>query len=161
MPDAPPRISRRSAWQAPQIEAFLADARQPLRLACHARSGFPSISSLWFEYRDGCLWCASHESSAIVRYLQDDPRCAIEVAPNEPPYHGVRGHARAELTREGAAPLLERLIARYLGDRDPGLAGWLMSRAAQEYAIRLQPAWLSAWDYRGRMAPADAGASLR
>lgn len=161
MANESPRISRRSAWQAPQIEAFLVDARQPLRLACHTGSGFPSIGSLWFEYRDGSLWCASHESSAIVRYLREDPRCAIEVAPNDPPYHGVRGHARAELAREGAAALLERLIARYLGGRDPGLAAWLMSRADQEYAIRLRPAWLSAWDYRGRMAPADGGACLR
>ena len=148
-----PRVRRQSAWSIDQIEAYLAASSIPLRIACNAGRGFPSLSSMWFEYRDGSLWCATHSSSAILEFLRADPRCAFEIAPNEPPYCGVRGQARAELTREGAGPLLERLITRYLGDSNPSLSAWLMSRVDEEWLIRLEPIWFSAWDYRTRMTP--------
>ena len=147
------RIRSTSAWDQDQIDAFLSASRIPLRLACNAGRGFPLLNSLWFEYRDGSLWCATHASSAIVAFLQRDPRCAFEIALNDPPYCGVRGQSRAALSREGAGELLERLIARYLGHSNPGLAAWLMSRAADEYAIRIDPTWITAWDYRPRMQP--------
>ena len=147
------RIRSTSAWDQDQIDAFLSGSRIPLRLACNAGRGFPLLNSLWFEYRDGSLWCATHASSAIVAFLQRDPSCAFEIALNDPPYCGVRGQSRAALSRAGAGELLERLIARYLGDSNPALAAWLMSRAADEYAIRIDPSWITAWDYRPRMLP--------
>jgi nitroimidazol reductase NimA-like FMN-containing flavoprotein (pyridoxamine 5'-phosphate oxidase superfamily) len=150
------RIRRGSAWQQQGIEEFLLRNTIPLRLACNAGRGFPSLNSLWYEYHDGCFWCATHGSSAIIGYLRADPRCAFEVAPNEPPYCGVRGQAQAELQREGAAALLSRLIGRYLGDSNPELAAWLLSRADEEYVVRLRPTWISAWDYRPRMRAAPA-----
>lgn len=145
------RVRSNSAWSLEQIEAFLGESSIPLRLSCNAGKGFPSLNSMWFEYRDGSLWCATHASSAILGFLRADPRCAVEVAPNEPPYCGVRGQANAVISREGAGELLERLIARYLRDTNPGLAAWLMSRIDDEYAIELRPTWLSSWDYRPRM----------
>lgn len=148
------KVTRRSAWDLAQIEEYLGNARIPLRLACNGGKGFPSLASLWFEYRDGTLWCATHASSAILRLLENDPRCAFEIATNEVPYHGVRGQAEVTLTRAGAGELLERLITRYLGDSNPGLARWLLSRVDEEYALCLRPLWVSAWDYRGRMTTA-------
>ena len=148
-----PHIRSTSAWDQRQIDAFLGGNRIPLRLACNAGRGFPLLNSLWFEHREGSLWCATHASSAIVPFLQRDPRCAFEIALNDPPYCGVRGQSRAALSRAGAGELLERLIARYLGDSNPALAAWLMSRAADEYAIRIDPTWITAWDYRPRMQP--------
>jgi nitroimidazol reductase NimA-like FMN-containing flavoprotein (pyridoxamine 5'-phosphate oxidase superfamily) len=152
--DSAVRVRRQSAWSIEQIEAFLSPCTIPLRIACNAGRGFPSLNSMWFEYSEGSIWCATHASSAILGFLQADPRCAFEVAPNEPPYCGVRGQAKAELTREGAADVLQRLIARYLGDSNPGLSRWLMSRVEDEWVIRLEPIWFSAWDYRARMPEA-------
>ncbi len=152
LPDIVNRVRKKSAWPLEVIESYLGECSIPLRIACNAGRGFPSLNSMWFEYRDGSLWCATHASSAILGYLREDPRCAFEVAPNEPPYCGVRGQARAHLMREGAGELLERLIGRYLGDSNPTLAGWLMSRVEDEWILRLDPTWVSAWDYRGRMS---------
>ena len=148
------KVARRSAWELAQIEDYLGEARIPLRLACNGGKGFPSLASLWFEYGEGAIWCATHASSAILRLLGNDPRCAFEIATNEAPYHGVRGQAEVTLMREGSGELLERLIARYLGDSNPALARWLLSRVDEEYALCLRPTWVSAWDYRGRMAAA-------
>jgi len=146
-------IRSSSAWDENGIREFLCNSTIPLRLACNARQGFPLLNSLWFEYHDGSLWCATHASSAIVPLLQKDGRCAIEVALNEPPYRGVRGQAVAELSRDGAEVLLRRLIDRYLGDSNPQLAAWLLGRVDDEYVVRLRPTWLSAWDYSQRMRP--------
>jgi Pyridoxamine 5'-phosphate oxidase len=151
-PVTDPRVRRQSAWSLEQIEAFLSPCTIPLRIACNAGRGFPSLNSMWFEYRDRSIWCATHASSTILDFLRADPRCAFEIAPNEPPYCGVRGQANAMLSREGAGELLGRLIGRYLGDSNPGLANWLMSRVEDEWVIRLEPIWFSAWDYRARMS---------
>ena len=144
-------IRKGSAWDAMRIEQYLMQSGVPARIACNAGHGFPLLNSLWYEYHDSSLWLATHASSTILDYLQRDSRCAFEIAVNEPPYRGVRGQARAEISRDGAGALLERLIARYLGDTNPDLARWLLGRADQEFLIRLRPTWLTAWDYSARM----------
>ena len=70
---------------------------------------------------------------------------------NEPPYRGVRGQGRAHLLPEAGAARLEVLLDRYLGDRESNLARWLLSRAEDEVAIRIEPSWLTAWDFSARM----------
>ena len=114
-----PHIRYRQRLEQRQIDAFLGASRIPLRLACNAGQGFPLLNSLSFEQREGGLWCAAHASSAVVPFLQRDPRCAFEIALNDPPYCGVRGRARALLSRDGAGELLQRLIERYVGEQ-PG-----------------------------------------
>jgi general stress protein 26 len=106
---------------------------------------------MWFQLTDNALWCASHESSRIIAALQENPKCAFELAGNDMPYRGVRGQGDVVLHRKGAGAVLERLLARYLDESNASLAAWLRSRADGEYAIEIQPRWVSAWDYRHRM----------
>ncbi|HPG28121.1 MAG: pyridoxamine 5'-phosphate oxidase family protein [Spirochaetaceae bacterium] len=145
-------LSSRSAWPAERVASFLNDYRAPLRLAVPTPAGHPMICSLWSLYEGGALRCATQRDAAVVRRLEQDPRCAFELAPNEPPYFGVRGRGRARIETEGAARLLERLIDRHLGDRDGSLARWLLARADREVAIVIEPDWLTSWDYTERMA---------
>ena len=134
-----------------EAERYLRDTVVPLRLACTTSTGWPLVLSLWYLYRDGALWCATSPRALILRHLEHDGRCGFEVAPNEPPYRGVRGQAQAALIRGAGGGLLEQLIQRYLGTTDSPLARQLLSRAAEEVAIRLTPTRLSSWDYRRRM----------
>ncbi len=145
------KIASSSAWDATDIETYLQTTDIPLRLACNGKEGYPVLCSMWFQLTDNSLWCASHESSRVIAALTDNAKCAFEIASNEMPYRGVRGQADALLHREGAAAVLERLMARYLDDSNAALAAWLRGRASGEYAIELQPRWISAWDYRHRM----------
>jgi len=151
MDDAAFSLSSRSAWTAPEIAAFLTRYRAPLRLAANTRSGFPSVCSLWFRYTKGRIFCATNSRARIATLLRNDPRCAFELAPNDPPYFGVRGQGRATLVTEGAGELLGELIDRYLGSRTTELARWLLARAANEVAICIEPEWLCSWDYSARM----------
>ena len=75
----------------------------------------------------------------------------FEVAPNEPPYHGVRG--------QGEAGISERVESRcWLSCCNAILAGltrpgnWLLSRGPDELLISIEPLRWFSWDYRERMA---------
>jgi hypothetical protein len=143
-------------WSADEVERFLGSAIIPMRLAVNTPSGFPVVLSVWFLHEDGALHAAVHESSRAAKRLRADPRCAIEIAPNEPPYHGVRMRCLAELRRDERGALLRRLILRYLGSVDTKLGRWLLSRADGELHVTLRPLGVSSWDYRDRMAGAAA-----
>jgi hypothetical protein len=106
---------------------------------------------LWYLFEEGSLWCATQKSARVVDYLTRNPACGFEVAPESPPYMGVRGQAAASLSAERGPEVLLRLIDRYLGDRETSLARWLIARSSDEVAIRLSPRWLTSWDYSGRM----------
>lgn len=153
----PWRLRAGGAWSVAETEAFLAGAVIPVRLAAIGMHGIPLVVSLWYLYEDGCLWCATQRDARVARLLAADPRCGFEVAPEAPPYHGVRGQGRAGLRREGAQALLGRLIDRYLGDRDTPIARWLLDRAVNEIAIRIEPSWIAVWDYRARMRAGKDG----
>ena len=51
---------------------------------------------------------------------------------------------------DGPAVLL-RLIDRYLHRRDSEFARWLIARQEAEVAVRIEPDWLTSWDFSARM----------
>lgn len=122
-----------------------------MRLAANTSSGFPVLLSLWFLSDGEELLAAVHRDSRIVTRLRADSRCAFEIAPNEPPYFGVRGQGIASLEPSGAPELLERLLHRYLGGTESKLGRFLLGRAEEELVVRLTPSWVGSWDYRERM----------
>ena len=144
-------IRKTSAWDSNEIETYLTNQKSPLRLAGIAATGVPTIASLWYLFSDGCFWCCSHRSSFITKSLLNNPVCGFEVSANEPPYKGVRGQGKAMLHQHGAEAMLTNLIENYLHTTESTLAQWLLGRSAEEYIIRIQPTWISAWDYSSRM----------
>jgi nitroimidazol reductase NimA-like FMN-containing flavoprotein (pyridoxamine 5'-phosphate oxidase superfamily) len=147
-------LRQRGPWTTAEILHFLEQTLVPVRLAANGANGHPLLLSLWFAQRDGRIWCATQRDSRIATLLARDPRCAFEVAPESPPYRGVRGQALASLHEERGAETLSLLIDRYLGDRRSELARWLLGRAENETAIALEPRSLVSWDYRVRMGAA-------
>ena len=128
-----------------------------MRLAANTASGFPVNLSLWYLPEGDDLLAAVHQDARIVKRLRADPRCAFEIAPNDPPYLGVRGQANAILEQAGGGALLERLLERYLGSTDSDLGRFLLSRADEELVVRLRPSRIASWDYSGRMRNAQRG----
>ena len=160
MGSASDSLPRTGPWSATQARDFLEGARVPMRLAANTPSGFPVVISLWFMPEGDDLLAAVHRNARIAKRLRADPRCAFEVAPNEPPYCGVRGSATASLQRIGAPELLERLIERYLGSTESRLARFLLGRADEELVVRLKPHRLDSWDYSDRMSDAVSSREL-
>jgi nitroimidazol reductase NimA-like FMN-containing flavoprotein (pyridoxamine 5'-phosphate oxidase superfamily) len=146
-------IRSSSAWDEQQINRFLADTVIPIRLACLDRDGEPLVCSLWYLYAEGALWCATQQSASVTKFLEAEPRCGFEVAPDAMPYRGVRGQARVSLSAAQGPGMLLRLIDRYLGNRDSDFATWLIARSATEVAIRIEADWVTSWDFSTRMKP--------
>lgn len=140
-----------SALITDEVAEYLQQTRIPLRLACVTESGWPMVLSLWFVPVDGRLYCATQRSAKVVRYLRREPRCAFEVAADEPPYRGVRGQAMAVLNEGRGKEILEILLVRYLGGTDSSLAKRLLARSENEVAIEIEPRTLFTWDYSARM----------
>ena len=138
-------------WPIERIHAHLAATVIPLRLAYASASGHPQLLSLWFVWREDAIWCATSQSARIVTKLTREPRCGFEVAPDAPPYHGVRGRGGATIEAARGAEILGLLVDRYLGTRESPFARWLLARAASEVAIRIEPASFASWDFGARM----------
>ena len=151
------KVNRSSAWNLDEINGYLKNQISPARLAVNG-GDFPLIVSLWFELDETRqqLVCASHKSSALVKKLQLDTRCAFEIATNEPPYKGVRGVGHVELTQVDVDKVLPRLAERFLGRSNPKLVNWLNSRHEDEYLLRVTPVRITAWDYSSRMSKKSA-----
>lgn len=144
-------IHRNSAWDAGRIDAFMADQQVPLRLACLTRKGRPTVCSLWYLYEEGVLWCATQATARVASRLTREPHCGFEIAPDAMPYRGVRGQGTAAIVPSRGSEILGRLIDRYLGSRDTDFANWLLGRSDSEVAIRIEPDWLTSWDFSRRM----------
>ena len=145
-------IEIKGPWKQQQIEDYLSDSRLPVRLGCVGGDGFPRVVSLWYQYREGALYCVTHRDSPLVSLLTNEPRVGFEVSPNEPPYLGVRGQGVVEMTPLKQREMLEALLSNYLGGLESKLAQWLLSRSEQEILITIQPRRFFSWDYRARMA---------
>jgi nitroimidazol reductase NimA-like FMN-containing flavoprotein (pyridoxamine 5'-phosphate oxidase superfamily) len=145
------KVRSSSAWDIQQIDEFLRAAVIPIRLACSDKEGVPLICSLWYLYADEALWCATQQSASVVALLERAPRCAFEVAPESMPYRGVRGQGRVTVLSDEGPAILQQLIDRYLDTRDAQFAAWLTSRSANEVAIKIEPDWLTSWDFGSRM----------
>jgi hypothetical protein len=144
------RLHRSSAWDRARIAAFLDEQRLPLRLGIETPSG-PLVVPLWFHFDGADFWCASQQDTLLVRSLQARPACGIDVSTNDIPYRGLRGSGHATCDGARGPEILERLIERYLSDDQARLARWLQRRSDTEVALRIQPNWLTAWDFSDRM----------
>ncbi len=145
------RVRESSAWSLQEIESFLDTCVIPVRLACITNSGAPVVCSLWYQYGDGALWCATQKTARLAEALARRPECAFEVAADTMPYRGVRGQGEATLDDDRGEEILRKLVERYLPDPESSFAVWLLGRADREVAIRIDPVWVTAWDFADRM----------
>ena len=146
----------RGPWSAQQIDTYLQGSIIPARVAVNTSAGAPLVLSLWFLPRDGALWCACNKAARVVELLRENAQCGFEIASEIPPYRGVRGQGTVRLDAPGGAEILAALLARYNIAPRSQLATTLGKAAAsdKEMALRIDPAWMTSWDFSERMADA-------
>lgn len=137
-----------------RLANFIEASRTPLRIACNTDNRFPLIVPLWFLFDGEAFWCVTHKDAKLLKHLYKDPRVGFEIANNEPPYAGARGHGTVDIIAEKGREMLPKLLKRYFIREESRLAQWLLSRADDEVAIRLCPAYINGWDYQQRMSDA-------
>ena len=134
-----------------KFDSYFQKAVIPLRIACTTKSGWPMAVSLWYQFKNGNIMCATQKSSRIVAYLQSNNRCAFEIAADQPPYCGVRGQALASIDDQIGGEVLEQLLHRYVGGTESDFAKKLLAKRENEVAIIFKPINYFTWDFSERM----------
>jgi PPOX class probable F420-dependent enzyme len=125
----------------PKISAFLGAGTRTGKLAYTSADGRPLVVPVWFIVEDGTLVFNTGKDTAKGRALARDPRAALCVDLEEPPYGFVQVQGTAELSEE-PAELLRTAIAigaRYMGqDRAEELGK--RNAVPGELVVKLRPA---------------------
>ena len=114
-------------------------------LATYRANGEALLSPVWHEWRDGGFTVVVGVDDAKAHHLRRDPRAAIVVFDQEPPYRGVEVRARARFVEEGVEEAQNRISRRYLGEAR-GIE-YAESVDFDEVIVRLEPGVVRAWDF--------------
>ena len=141
-------------WPIETVEGFLREATIPIRLAVASALDVPLVLSLWFLWQRPAIWCATKDAARVVALLRRRPACGFEIAADSPPYRGVRGQGVAALVKAQGPVVLKRLLERYGVAPQSRLTQTLTKHPDIEMAIRIEPTWITSWDYSDRMSDA-------
>ncbi len=126
------------------LDGFL-DRRVLATLATYGKDGSIRLSPVWFDWRDGGFDMVIGSKDVKSRHLARDPRAAVVVYENAPPYRGVELRGVATFTTEGADDVERRIAAKYLGAEQAD--AWLSSGDWTTLHVRLEPGDLRVWDF--------------
>jgi hypothetical protein len=131
-------------------DAFLGspDSAWLLKLAVLKPDGWPFVTPIWYQWRDGAFYVVGRKRSAWVQDLIRDPRCSVCVDEEAmPPAGGLRKVlARCSatvlegpVTAQGSQwlPVADEMALRYAGEK--GQEGLKASYGWERYLVRLDP----------------------
>lgn len=126
---------------AAEIRAFLVEGTRTAKVGTTRRDGSPHIAPVWFLIdEDGTIVFTTHETSVKGRTLRRDPRVALAVDDERPPFSFVMIDGMATLSDDPQALLAwaTRIGGRYMG---PDLAEQYGHRngVAGELLVRVTP----------------------
>ena len=134
-----------------EISAFLA-APHKLQLATINADGTPHLVTMYYALFDGRIGFWTYRTSQKALNLERDPRATILVEAGEgyDQLHGVQMTGRVERITD-ADRILEygsAIYARYIGEINDSLAGYVGHQATKRWAYLLHPDKVSSWDHR-------------
>jgi PPOX class probable F420-dependent enzyme len=124
----------------PEISAFLTAGTRTGKLAWTSADGRPLLAPVWFVVEDDCVVFNTGKDTAKGRALARDPRVALCVDLEEPPYGFVQVQGRAELSEE-PSDLVRTATAiggRYMG-HDRAEEFGRRNGVPGELVVRLRP----------------------
>lgn len=125
----------------PRVSAFLSEGTRTGKLAYTATDGRPLVVPVWFVVEDGTLVFNTGKDTAKGKALIRDPRAAICVDLEEPPYGFVQVQGEAELSEDPAELVrtATAIAARYMGE-DRAEEFGKRNGVPGELVVRLRPA---------------------
>ena len=130
---------------------YLNDIRIPVRISAVDNKGFPHVVSLWFKFKEGKLVCATSKFALIAGMLEKNPNCGFEVAPDHPPYCGLRGTGIAQIVEDPNKEVLREIFDKYCKESDSKFANFLFSPGRKEISILISPKSITKWNFEKRM----------
>lgn len=124
----------------PEISAFLSAGTRTGKLAWTSADGRPLVAPIWFIVEDDCIVFNTGKDSAKGRALSRDPRVALCVDLEEPPYGFVQVQGHAELSEEPAdlVRTATAIAGRYMG-RERAEEFGKRNGVPGELVVRLRP----------------------
>jgi PPOX class probable F420-dependent enzyme len=125
----------------PKISAFLSAGTRTGKLAYRGADGRPLVAPIWFIVEGDVLVFNTGKDTAKGRALARDPRAALCVDLEEPPYAFVQVQGDAELSEDPGELLrtATAIAARYMGD-DRAEEYGKRNAVPGELVVRLRPA---------------------
>ena len=125
----------------PKISAFLSHGTRTGKLAYTASDGRPLVVPVWFVVEDDTLVFNTGKDTAKGKALARDPRAALCVDMEEPPYGFVQVQGAAELSEdpEELVRTATAIGARYMG-KDRAEEFGQRNGVPGELVVRLHPA---------------------
>jgi PPOX class probable F420-dependent enzyme len=124
----------------PTISEFLSAGTRTGKLAYGGPDGRPLVAPIWFIVEDGDLVFNTGKDTAKGRALARDPRVALCVDLEEPPYGFVQVQGDAELSEDPGELVrtATAIAARYVG-RDRAEEFGQRNGVPGELVVRLHP----------------------
>jgi len=124
----------------PEVRDFLLEGTRTAKLSFSGADGRPLVTPVWFVLDGGKLVFTTGKESAKGQALARDPRAAVCVDLERPPYAFVQIQGVAELS-EDPGDLLDTAMAiavRYVGPERAEEFGW-RNGVPGELVVRLRP----------------------
>jgi PPOX class probable F420-dependent enzyme len=124
----------------PEVLAFLTEGTRTGKLSYTSASGQPLVIPVWFIVEDGCVVFNTGGDTAKGRSLARDPRAAVCVDLESPPYQFVQVQGIAEISADPEELLrtATAIGARYMG-ADRAEEFGRRNAVPGELVVRLRP----------------------
>jgi PPOX class probable F420-dependent enzyme len=124
----------------PKISAFLSAGTRTGKLAYAGVDGRPLVAPIWFIVEDGVLVFNTGKYTVKGRALARDPRAALCVDLEEPPYGFVQVQGNAEISEDPVELVrtATAIAARYMG-QDRAEEFGKRNGVPGELLVRLRP----------------------
>ncbi len=128
------------SFSDPQVRAFLTEGTRTGKLSFTSASGQPLVAPVWFIVDGGDLVFNTGKGTAKGRALARDPRTAICVDLEQPPYAFIQVQGVAELSEDPAELVRTATViaARYMGPERAGEFGQ-RNGVPGELVVRIRP----------------------
>jgi PPOX class probable F420-dependent enzyme len=128
------------SFSDPQVRAFLTEGTRTGKVSFTSASGQPLVAPVWFIVDGGHLVFNTGKGTAKGRALARDPRTAICVDLEQPPYAFIQVQGVAELSEDPAELVrtATAIAARYMGPERAGEFGQ-RNGVPGELVVRIRP----------------------
>jgi PPOX class probable F420-dependent enzyme len=128
------------SFSDPRVRAFLTEGTRTGKLSFTAASGQPLVAPVWFVLDGGDLVFNTGKDTAKGRALARDPRTAICVDLERPPYAFIQVQGMAELSEDPAELVrtATAIGARYMG-RERAREFGQRNGVPGELVVRIRP----------------------
>jgi PPOX class probable F420-dependent enzyme len=128
------------SFSDPQVRAFLTEGTRTGKVSFTSASGQPLVAPVWFILDGGDLVFNTGKDTAKGKALARDPRTAMCVDLERPPYAFIQVQGMAELSEDPAELVrtATAIAARYMGPERAGEFGQ-RNGVPGELVVRIRP----------------------